>query len=223
VTLRVLQSPERRDYFLAHDLPLSSHQIRRVTGRCVNRTGAFLCVRITDPAFYRWIDHDARGVYFDSWFAFPATSLWEPLAHARQSIGTRLPLSDAALTGLNDPVGRSIETTMFPRSPRVLVVWLAIDALALAFTLRRRGWPTPASLPVALTALTYPHLWAVWTGDAFDVTRHALAASIQLRLGLWLTSLAVLDAWLSSRDVSPSPPSSRPRSAPRSPGGSGSA
>jgi hypothetical protein len=195
VTMRVLKSPERRDYFIARDLPLSSRTLRRVKGRCVNRTGGFLCVRITDPAFYRWIDHDARGVYFDSWFAFPATSLWEPLAHVRQSIGTRLPLSDAAFTGLDDPIGRSIETTMIPRSPRVLVIWLAIDALALAFTVRRRGWPTAATLPVALILLTYPHLWAVWTGDAFDVNRHALAASIQLRLGLWLASLAVLDAW----------------------------
>ena len=46
--------------------------------------------------------------------------------------------------------------------------------------------------------LTYPHLWAVWTrGDAFDVARHGLTGNFlgQLRLGLWLASVALVDVW----------------------------
>jgi hypothetical protein len=78
--------------------------------------------------------------------------------------------------------------------PRALVGWLVVDLLALAFTVRRRGWPRSARLPFVLT---YPHLWTVWTGDAFDVTRHALAASFQLPVGLSLLSVAALDAFMS--------------------------
>ncbi len=197
VTMRVLLSPERRDFFLAHGLPLDRRQVRSVAGRCVNPAGAFFCKKVTDPAFYDWIDHHARAVYFQSWFTFPATSLWEPLAHSRLTIGTQLPLGLVAFNGLDDPSGRSIERWVFPRSPRVLIGWLILDALALVYTVRRRGWPRAATLPVVLVVLTYPHLWAVWTGDAFDVTRHALAASVQLRIGLWLTAVALFDGWLS--------------------------
>jgi hypothetical protein len=53
--------------------------------------------------------------------------------------------------------------------------------------------------------LTYPHLWAVWTGDAFDVTRHGLAASVELRLGLWLATLALVDAWMPAGGARPVP------------------
>ena len=207
VTMRVLLSPERRDFFLARGLPLDRRQVRSVAGRCVNPAGAFFCKKVTDPRFYDWIDHHARSVYFQSWFSFPATSLWEPLAHSRLTIGTQLPLGLVAFNGLDDPSGRSIERWVFPRSPRVLVGWLVLDALALAYTVRRRGWPRAAMLPVVLVVLTYAHLWAIWTGDAFDVTRHALAASVQLRLGLWLTTVAVLDAWLPAPapDEAPAP------------------
>jgi hypothetical protein len=201
VTMRALRSPERRAYFLDHGLPLDRKQVRAVAGRCVNPTGAFFCTKITQPAFYRWMDHHARAVYFDSWWTFPATTIWEPLAHARLTIGSEVPLAAASYTGLNDPTGRTIEKWVFPRSPRVLVGWLALDGLVLAFTVRRRGWPHAATVPVVLVVLTYPHLWAVWTGDAFDVTRHALAASVQLRLGLWLTSAALLDAWMPLRSL----------------------
>jgi hypothetical protein len=195
VTLRVLPSPERRAYFLDHGLPLDPDQARAAAGRCINPSGAFLCVRVTEPAFYRWISHDARTVYFDSWWAFPATTLWEPLAHIRLSVGTEVPLAAVAFTQLKAPIARWIENVVFPRSPRVLAGWLAVDAIALAITVRRRGWIHSATVPVVLVLLTYPHLWAVWTGDAADVSRHALAASVQLRLGLWLLAAAIVDAW----------------------------
>jgi hypothetical protein len=205
VTMRVLRSPERRTYFLSHGLPLRPAQVHRIAGKCVNPAGAYFCSRVTDPAFYNWINHDARSVYFHSWWAFAATTLWEPLANARLTIGTEVPLASAAFTGLHDPIAKRIETVVFPRSPAVLIGWIALVALALAVTGVKRGWPRAATLPAVLILLTYPHLWAVWTGDAFDVTRHALGASVQLRLGLWLATVALLDAWLPRRDTGPAP------------------
>lgn len=47
-----------------------------------------------------------------------------------------------------------------------------------------------------LIALAYPHLLLVWIGGALEVTRHSLLASIQLRLGLWLAAVWLLDAFL---------------------------
>jgi hypothetical protein len=205
VTLRVLPSPERRAYFLSHGLPLRPAQVRSLSGRCANRTGAFFCRKVTEPAFYDWINHDARGVYFHSWWAFPATTLWEPLSHVRETIGTEVPLATAAFTGLHDPFAKDLERVVFPRSPAVLLGWTVLVLLALVITGVRRGWPRAATLPAVLIVLTYPHLWAVWTGDAFDVARHALGASVELRLGLWLAIAAVLDTWLARPDPGPAP------------------
>ncbi len=47
----------------------------RIAGHCVNRPGVLLCEKVTDPAFYDWIDHHARPVYAQSWFAFGFTTL----------------------------------------------------------------------------------------------------------------------------------------------------
>ncbi len=193
VTFRVLSSPERRAFFLDHGLPLTDAEADRIAGRCVNPAGVLLCREVTDPAFYRWIDHDARSTYLASWFEFPATTAWEPLAHVRRMVGERFPLAGITFTGLSDGVARSIETVAFPRSPRVILAWLLADGVALAVVVRRRGWIGAATIPVALIGLTYPHLWAVWTGDAIELTRHGLAVSVQLRLGLWLLTAAIVD------------------------------
>lgn len=199
VTFRVLPSPERESYFLRRGLPLTATQASDLAGHCANPAGVFLCRKVTDPAFYQWIDHHARSVYLRSWFAFPATTVWEPIAHTQEMIGTRLPVAYITFTGLNASYARSVEAVVFPRSPRVLLGWLLGLLIALAITCRRKGWPAAATLPAALLLLTYVHLWAVWSGDAVELARHGLGASLQLRLGLWMLSLVLLDAFLSAR------------------------
>jgi hypothetical protein len=44
------------------------------------------------------------------------------------------------------------------------------------------------------------YLWIVWISDALEVTRHSLLASVQLRVGVWLGILWVIDALLDVRD-----------------------
>jgi hypothetical protein len=195
ITFRVLTSPERTDYFLRRGLPVSPVEARRIAGRCTNPVGAFMCEKVSDPAFYDWIEHRARPVYVRSWFAFPATTLWEPLAHGRSIVGTRVPLAEIAGTGLHASHADAIGKLVFPRSPPVLVVWLALLAIGLVVL----GSQIARSILLvggALVVLTYVHMWVVWTGDAVELERHGLGAAVQLQVGLWLLSLGLLDALL---------------------------
>jgi len=195
VTFRVLPSPERTNYFLRRGLPVSPVEARRLTGRCVNPVGAFMCEKVTDPEFYEWIDRRARATYARSWFAFPATTLWEPLAHLRRMTGIRVPVADIAGTHLRAPYADAVERLVFPRSPRVLLAWLLLLVVGLG-VLGSRVARSLLVVAVGLIALTYVHLWAVWTGDAVEPERHGLSAAVQLQLGLWLLSAGLLDAWL---------------------------
>jgi hypothetical protein len=204
VTFRVLTSPERTDYFLRRGLPVSPVDARRIAGRCVNPVGAFLCEKVADPGFYAWMDRRARPAYVRSWFAFPATTLWEPLAHERGIVGSRLPVAEITGTRLQASYADTVEKLVFPRSPRVVFAWLAILAIGVAVL---GSWAARPLLVAGcgLIVLTYVHLWVVWTGDAVELQRHGLSAAVQLQLGLWLLTLGLLDALLLRLARPPSP------------------
>jgi hypothetical protein len=84
------------------------------------------------------------------------------------------------------------EETLFPSS-----LWLVlILALAtLVSILTSRTWQDSRVFWLLLGFLTlfFPHFYLVWHGDAAEVGRHAIQASIQLRLALWLLLLLSLD------------------------------
>jgi hypothetical protein len=202
VTLRMLPSPERATFLLRHGLPLSRTEAKELAGQCVNPIGAFMCKKVTTQNFYDWIDQRSRPVYVRSWFAFPATTAWEPLAHEREMIGIRLPVAEITGTRLQAGFTQPLDTVAFPRNPVVLLVWIAVLAAGVAAIGARRPIPF---LPVAsaLIVLTYVHLWIVWNGDAAELARHGLAASLQLTLGLWLLSLGLFDAVVALRRRTP--------------------
>ena len=193
ITLRLLTSPERASFLLRHGLPLTPAEARDLAGHCVNPVGAFMCKKVTSPSFYDWIDHDSRSVMVRSWLAFPATTAWAPLAHEREMIGIRLPVAEITGTRLRAGFAQPIDAVAFPRNPVVLLAWLACLAVGVAVIGPRRRIPL-LPVAVALLALTYVHLWVVWNGDAAELARHGLAASVQLTLGLWLLSIGLLDA-----------------------------
>ena len=90
------------------------------------------------------------------------------------------------------------DAAFFVRNPAIVVLAaLAVLATSMyALATKRRGAFVVAA---AIIVLTYPHLWLVWTGDALEVTRHSLLASVMLRIGIWLGALWLLDSFLTDR------------------------
>lgn len=79
--------------------------------------------------------------------------------------------------------------------PGPLWLLLALACAALYSVLRARPWRTSQAFWLFLVCLTlsFPHLYIVWHGDAAEVGRHAIQASVQLRLALWLMLALALD------------------------------
>ncbi len=200
ITLRVLNSPERTNYFVRSGMPLTPPEIAEARGRCVAPTPTPGCALIANPAFYSWIRDHGRVTYEKSLVRFPATTLWEPVAHLRDSVGTRVQVERkfAADTEERAPVSKFLEAVLFVRNPLLLALW-SLVTLALCVVALLRGWRGVFVLAGSLVALTYPHLWLVWVGGALEVARHSLLASMQLRLGLWLSALWLLDALLTKQ------------------------
>jgi hypothetical protein len=197
ITIRVLQSPERTAYFRDAGLPLTDVEVDAARGRCVSPAPPSACVIIENPAFYAWIGDHGRETYLKSMLRFPDTTLWEPVAHLRESIGTRVrvEMELAADTQERSPIAHVLEAVIFVRNPLLLALWtiVTVAACVVAAIQRRRG---PWMMAGALVVLTYPHLWLVWGGGALEVARHSLMASIQLRIGLWLSAIWLLDSYL---------------------------
>lgn len=200
ITLRVLESPERTAYFRAAGMPLTDAEIAAARGRCVVPAPPSACVVIDNPAFYRWIRDHGRSTYLKSMLRFPATTVWEPVAHGRESIGSRVQveLPYAADTAENAPVSKLFEALVFWRNP-VLVALGALAVFVAAVVALVRGLRGVFVIGAALVALAYPHLWLVWTGGALEVARHSILASFQLRLGIWLGACWIVDAVLVAR------------------------
>jgi len=204
ITLRIMNSPERLAYFEHAGMPLSRAQIDEVRGRCVSPTPGFGCVTLVDPKFYTWINQHGRATYVKSLAKFPATTLWQPIAYLRYSIGTRDKVEIIARTNEHAPASRVLEAALFVRNPFLVACW-AVLMLALAAVALMRRMRGAFVVAAALVALAYPHLWLVWVGGALEVTRHSLLASVQLRIGLWLSVVWLLDAALDDRRGAPRP------------------
>jgi hypothetical protein len=138
--------------------------------------------------------------------------VWEPVEHLRDSIGTRVRVEHPLATATEEkaPVSHFLEATVFWRNP-VLIALAALVLLGLCIVAYARGLRGPYWIAGALLALSYAHLWLVWMGGALEVSRHSLLASVQLRLGIWLAALWLLDALLTSRSAQVTEASSHAR------------
>jgi hypothetical protein len=201
ITIRMTNSPERLAYFEREGMPLTPAQVEKVRGHCVSPAPFPDCITLVNPPFYTWIREHGRATYTKALVKFPATTLWEPLAHLRASVGTRLKV-EIVLTGEKAPVSKALETVFFARNPTLLAGWAVLMLMLCAVALARRIRGVFA-IAAALIALTYPHLWLVCIGGGLEVTRHSLLASVQLRLGLWLSVVWLLDATLDRRRAAP--------------------
>ena len=200
ITIRLFESPERLASLYHSGLPLSPAQVVAVRGNCVSPTLGFPCKHLVDPAFYEWIHVHGRPAYVHVLLKTPATTAWEPLAHIRDSVGTRVETEHGTGSREHAPVAKVFDAVFFVRNPTLLVVWAALVLAGSVLVLARRRRLGIAAIAAGLVALTYPHLWLIWVGGALEVSRHSLLASIQLRLGLWLGTVWLIVALLAARE-----------------------
>jgi hypothetical protein len=187
---RILPDEEYLTFFEDRGLPVSP-ELLSLSGGLAN-SGDFAV--FNDPALNNvesWLYRKGKDVYVQFLLRNPVFTVTDPWKHVDLLLAPK-DLSSYAPEEYR-PIQKWIAGIfLFPISLWLLLLLavLSISATAIATTWRGSSvfWLLCFSL-----ILFIPHFYLVWHGDAAEVGRHAIQASVQLRLTLWLLLLLALD------------------------------
>jgi hypothetical protein len=187
---RIVPNEEYLSYFEGHGLPISPELMSLSGGMA--KSGDFAVYN--DPALNEvefWLYRKGKNIYVQFLISHPVYTLTEPWIHIDEQ------LEPVGLTAYAPKTYRPVLGTLFGMLfyPNSLWLVLLLAILMLFFTVRSAAWrdSKPFWLLIFFLLLFLPHFYLVWHGDAAEVGRHAVQASVQLRLVLWLLLLLALD------------------------------
>jgi hypothetical protein len=187
---RILPNTERTAYFAQDGMPVTPALLRLSGQYSWSQDRAFF----KDPAlqeFRDWVYDHGKSSYTRFLLSHPAMTIREPFQSLEALIAPKLSSKTSYYwSHWFSPIlpGTLAEVIYFDKWT---LLWAGASGMILAFAVvaaiekDNRRW----LVPLLLIFLAYPHAALAWHGDANDVGRHALQASIQLRLGLWLLLL----------------------------------
>jgi hypothetical protein len=193
LAVRVFPYPSRIAWFGDHGMPQAARLTRLAKAKAAEPGQApVVTIDPADPSFRaltRWMHSDAVGTYV-RWLLFrPETVLTEPLLRPERSFNNADGhLSFYAAADRTDaPV---LTTILYPAWPWVLFAAFVAVAGGVYLGLHRRpDW----SLIALLGALGLVHMLIAWHGDGMEATRHASVGNVQVRLGVLLLLVLLLD------------------------------
>lgn len=187
---RILPAEEFVQYFEAQGMPVTP-ELLALSGGYADSGGFAIFNNSALDEMERWLYKRGKDAYIRFLLDHPAYTLLSPW----QNLSALLAPDDLrgyAPSPYQPPLAWLFGGLLYPDS-----LWLlaGLAPAALAVGLSSKVWRagSPAWLVMAFLALFLPHFYLVWHGDAAEVGRHAIQASIQLRLGVWLFLLLALD------------------------------
>ncbi|RMD62743.1 hypothetical protein D6833_06490, partial [Candidatus Parcubacteria bacterium] len=191
---RILPRQEFVQYFEAHGMPVTP-ELMALSGGYADSGDFAVFNNNALNDMERWLYQHGKQVYILFLLEHPAYTFLSPW----QNLGVLLSpdgLGRYAPPLYKPPLPWLFGSLLFPDS-----LWLVagLTLAALAAALFGRIWRAGplAWLIIGFLTLFWPHIYLVWHGDAAEVGRHAIQASIQVRLGLWLIVLLGLSSHLS--------------------------
>jgi hypothetical protein len=207
IGVRVLTSQDELRYFREHGMPLPG-PLRRFAGERLGNDqldpGLPLYRDERVAGFLRWVRDEGRQTLATYLVTHPHRALKPVVEDADILFATEpayeeSPLIDYRPRGTEPLLPAVVDAVVYPPSVLAILVWLAV-VIAAAAWLARFGLARPVWLvPGVATLLQVPHAAIAWHGDANDLARHALTASMVTRLGLLVLSIFLIDAALERR------------------------
>ena len=195
VGLRVLPDAERTAYFARLGMPVTPG-VMGLAGHLAWAQGRRY---YTDPdlhPFREWVHAHGKATYARFLVAHPATTLLEPFRDARGLVAPTLDYYRRAPPHSILPAALAM-VLYLDGWPLLLVLGPLILVVAVASSVRLHTRDERLLLlSCVLVLLFYPHAAIAWHGDSNDVGRHALLASVHLRLGVWLLLISAADMLL---------------------------
>ena len=187
---RILPNEEFLTYFQARGLK-TSPGLLALSGGLANSDDFAV---YNDPALNNvedWLYRKGKHTYVRFLMDHPVYTLTAPWLHVREI------LAPSDILGYRPAFLQSKFAQIWENVFFVNSLWLlAVLAGAVVFlVLKSRPWKLPVFwLVFFFLLLFFPHFYLVWHGDAAEVGRHAIQASVQLRLSLWLLFLLAIDS-----------------------------
>ena len=193
VGLRILPVPERTEFFKQLGMPVTWVLMDRAGKKAWHDDWAFL----KNPKlgeFRRWLYESGKLSYVRFLLSHPALTLQEPLRHPEQILASEL--RNYAPVNFSPILRGPLAEIVYFKNWALLSIWLA--GIIVGWIVGSGIWRGSGAMVVALgmIVLTYPHAILVWHGDPNEIDRHALQASVQLRLGIWLILLTAADTYM---------------------------
>ena len=187
---RILPNEEFFSYFQARGLD-ASPELMALSGGLAH-SGNFAVFNDPSLSYVEdWLYQKGKQTYIHFLLDHPLYALTAPWQNVHESLAPDVIAGYAPER--YQPFAKWIfENLFFPGSPWLL---LSLALVTIAITLTAKPWQGSVAfwLLIGLLALFFPHFYLVWHGDAAEVGRHAIQASIQLRLALWLLLFLSLD------------------------------
>ena len=193
ILYRILPNEEFTDYFEYFGMP--------TTPKLLSLSGGFAdsdhFAVFNDPALddmERWLYKRGKDVYVQFLIAHPVYTLASPWQHLDELLAPS-DLRSYAPERYSPPMAQLFGEVFFPNS-----LWLVLVLIltTIVLTNRANSWRHSRAFWLILGSLVlfFPHFYLAWHGDAAEVGRHAIQASVQLRLSLWLLLLLAFDTMM---------------------------
>jgi hypothetical protein len=186
---RILPNEEFLGYFEARGMPVST-KLLSLSGGFADSEYFAVFNHPELGEMERWLYKRGKEVYTRFLLDHPMYTLTSPWQHVDDLLAPQ-ELASYAPDGYAPALAWVFGGIFIPALWLVLLLVLVV----IVITWTTKPWRgSPAFwLVLGFLALFFPHLYLVWHGDAAEVGRHAIQASIQLRLALWLLLLLALD------------------------------
>lgn len=187
---RIVPNEEYLSYFQGHGLPVST-ELLALSGGWANSSDFAV---YNDPALNdveSWLYRKGKNIYIQFLISHPVYTLTDPWIHINAQLEPA-DLPSYAPAEYRPAIGALLGGLFFPNA-----LWLVALLLVATLTLMviTKPWKDSPVFWIFFFALILfiPHFYIIWHGDAAEVGRHAIQASIQLRLSLWLLFFQSLD------------------------------
>ncbi len=190
---RILTDQAKLSYFSKHGMPVTPALMRR-TGKWASSDLWSFYYKPALESFRLWLFRDGKKAYIGFLVSHPIMTLCETIANLHLLL--EADNTDDRHGGFASAAWKCINGFFYVNDLRIVVIWLF--GLIVFAVMIRRLLDFSMTIPIILIAITLPHAYVVWHGDAMHVQRHALQVGIHFRLGLWTISLSLLDKLVSN-------------------------
>ena len=191
VLYRILPNEEFLAYFAEENMPISPELLALSGNFAHDDDFALFNSRALNDA-ETWMLKSGKKVYIQFLLTHPIYTLkspWENLERMLSPKGVEnyAPQKYAPfMAGLFGGI-------FYPNSLWLLLFLTLLSLISIKFSLKKSS---VFGLLFGFLLLFFPHFYIAWHGDALEVARHAIQASIALRLALWLLLFFSADAFL---------------------------